>query len=217
MLHCIHCTLIEPLDAMKMTEVTNNPSGTNAAGGELIASTGIVAGIAVSVSVVLVLAMITTIVIIVMAISYFRRMKKKDKTGNHLHHTPPIYDTIPDIPEPSNDTTTAQEAVLRRTTVMERHDRNNVMQSPSNCHPLGSTRLEGHNNVVVLYGNHRSRESIQTRENEAYMYAVADQCVHVPVQETNPKDYVNVYPSKNEAENYIYPVSNRWMHIKQQD
>lgn len=90
------------------------------------------------------------------------------------------------------------------------------MQSP-NRHPMRSTRLEGHNNIVAWNGNDRARQSIQLRENEAYMYAVADPCVGVPVQETNPEDYmyVNTYLNKNEAENYIYPVRNKWVHIKQ--
>ena len=92
-----------------------------------------------------------------------------------------------------------------------------MMQQP-NRHPVGSSRLEGHNNVMILDGNQqRARESIQIRENEAYMYAVADQYVGVPVQETNSEDYVNAYPNKKEAQNYIYPITNKWVNIKPKD
>ena len=210
--------LLEPLDATKTTEIINNPSGTNSAGGELAVSAGIIAGIAVSASVVVVLlAVITTTVIIAVVTCYFRRNKKRDKTSTEIHHTSPIYDTIPDIPEPSSNTTTPQGAIPRHTTVLERWDRNNVMQQP-NRRPMGSSRLEGHNNIMVLDGNQqRARESIQIRENEAYMYAVVDQYVGVPVQETNPEDYVSAYPNKKEVENYIYPITNKWVNIKTKD
>ena len=209
---------LEPHDATKTTGVINNPSGTSREGGELAISAGIIAGIAVSTSaVVVLLAVITTTVIIVVVISYFRRNKKRDKTSTQLHHTLPIYDTIPDLPEPCNDTTAPQGAISRHTTVLERRDQNYVMQQP-NRHPMRSSRLEGHNNIMILDDNQqRARESIQIRENEAYMYAVADQYVHVSVQETNPEYYENAYPNRKEVENYIYPITNKWVNIKQND
>ena len=168
------------------------------------------------------MAVITTVAIIAVAISYRRRNKKGDKTGTQIHHTSPIYDTIPDnniIAEQGGNVSSSQGALPRQATILERRDQNNMMQRP-NRHPAGSTRLEGHNNnmIMVWDGNQqRGRESIQVRENEAYMYyAVADQYVHVPVQETNPEDnYVNVRPNNKDAENYIYPTTNKWVNSKQ--
>lgn len=178
---------------------------------------------------ILLLAVITITVMIAVAISYFRRNKKRDKTGTQIHHTPPIYDTIPDIPESSNNNISSSRAALpRHTTVLERQDRNNnnMMQQP-NRHPVGSTRtrLEAHNNIMILDGNQqqRARESIpiSLRENEAYMYAVADQYQYImsaPVQETNPEDRVSEFhPNKKDAENYIYPITNKWVHVIQKD
>ena len=179
---------------------------------------------------VVLLAVITTTVLIVVAIGYFRRNKKRDKTGGtQIHHTSPIYDTIPDIQESSNNNAipSSRVAIPRHTTALERQDQNNnnMMQQP-NRHPVGSTRtrLEGHNNIMILDGNQqqRVRESIpiSLRENEAYMYAVADQYQHMsaPVQETNPEDCVNeLYPNKKDAENYIYPMTNKWVHAIEKD
>ena len=178
---------------------------------------------------ILLLAVITTTVTIAVAISYFRRNKKIDKTGTQIHHTSPIYDTIPDIPESSNNNiSSSRTAIPRHTTVLEGQDRNNNMMQQPNRHPVGSirTRLEAHNNIMILDGNQqlqRARESIpiSLRENEAYMYAVADQYQYImsaPVQETNQEDSVNEFhPNKKDAENYIYPVTNKWVHVIQKD
>ena len=199
-----------------MTEPTSEPSATNAAEGELTASVGVLAGIAVGTVLVILLAVITTTVIIVVAISCCRCKKKKDKTDNQLHHTLPLYDTIPG---PNNGTAVSRQAiVICDHTILERLDRESNMMQPPNDRPMGRTHLEGHNNVV-WDGNQRTRESnIQTSENEAYTYVLADKYMHVPVQETNPEEYVNAYPGSKEAEQYIYPVTNKWVvHIKQKD
>lgn len=216
---------LEPLDAMKTTEMANTPS-TNAAeagGGGLGISAGTIVGIGVSISaIVVLLTVIATTTIIAVAISYYRHKKKVDKTGTQIHHTSPIYDTIPDTPEPTNSPR-GGASVPRHITVLGRGGQinNNMMQQPSHHQMHGSTRarLEGHNNIMILDGSNqqRARESIQVRENEAYMYAVADQYIRVPVQETHPEDYVNTYANRKEVENYIYPVTNKWGHIKQKD
>ena len=164
------------------------------------------------------LVMTVTTVIAAVVICYPRCRKKKDKTSNQLHHTSPIYDTIPDALEPNNGMTTSREVILRQAKVLGRREQNE-RQPSLNHHLVGSTRhLEGHRNVIILKSIQRGRQSIETRENEAYIYALADASVNSPVQETIQENEVNEsYPGKKTVENYIYPVTEKWVHIAQKD